>query len=121
MLVERDQTAERERVELVVNDRQRRAVAGEDAVRRDLVSLDVGHALGGELRLRLSQGTPLHQRLGLRQAIGNQQFVLVAQVLFMAVCRDHELGRDDVRALVDELVEGVLAIGAGFAPDDRAG
>ena len=32
-----------------------------------------------------------------------------------------ELERDDVGALVQELVEGMLAVGAGLAEDDRAG
>ena len=32
-----------------------------------------------------------------------------------------EVARDQLRALVDQLVEGVLAVGAGLAPDDRAG
>ena len=32
-----------------------------------------------------------------------------------------EVGRDQLRALVDQLVVGVLAVGAGLAPHDRAG
>ena len=32
-----------------------------------------------------------------------------------------EVAGDDLGALVDELVEGVLAVRAGLAPDDRAG
>ena len=32
-----------------------------------------------------------------------------------------EVARDEARALVDELVEGMLAVRAGFAPVDRAG
>ena len=32
-----------------------------------------------------------------------------------------EVDRDQLRALVDELVEAVLAVGAGLAPEDRAG
>ena len=33
--------------------------------------------------------------------------------------RDEEVERNDLRALVDKLEEGVLAVCAGFAPDDR--
>ena len=32
-----------------------------------------------------------------------------------------EVARDELRALVDQLVERVLSVGAGLAPDDRAG
>ena len=35
--------------------------------------------------------------------------------------RGEEVAGDELRALVDELVEGVLAVGARLAPDDRAG
>ena len=34
---------------------------------------------------------------------------------------DEEIGRHDLGALVQKLEEGVLAVGAGLAPDDRAG
>ncbi len=77
--------------------------------------------LGSHLGLGFFQGTALHQRLRLRQAIGHQQLVLMAQIRLVAVGGDHEFGRDDARALVDQLVKGMLAIGAGLAPDDRAG
>jgi len=33
--------------------------------------------------------------------------------------RRQEVGGDQARSLVDQLVEGVLAVGAGLAPDDR--
>mmetsp|Transcript_17542 Transcript_17542/g.45004 ORF Transcript_17542/g.45004 Transcript_17542/m.45004 type:complete len:224 (+) Transcript_17542:929-1600(+) len=35
--------------------------------------------------------------------------------------RREEVARDQLRALVDQLVEGVLAVGAWLSPDDRAG
>ena len=35
--------------------------------------------------------------------------------------RSEEIAGDELGALVDELIEGVLPIGAGFAPDNRAG
>ena len=38
-----------------------------------------------------------------------------------ATRRGEEVARDDLRALVDQLVEGVLPVGARLAPDDRAG
>ena len=41
--------------------------------------------------------------------------------LLMRFGRDQELDGDHIGALVQELEEGVLAIGAGLAPDDGAG
>ena len=52
--------------------------------------------------------------------VGDQLVVMRRQVL-VRVGGDEEIARDDVGALVDQLVEGVLAIGARLAPDDRAG
>jgi hypothetical protein len=49
-----------------------------------------------------------------------QQFVVMAQIRLVAVGGDDELHRDDVGALVDQLEEGMLAVGARLAPDDRA-
>jgi hypothetical protein len=34
---------------------------------------------------------------------------------------DQEFHRDHIRALVQQLEEGMLAVGAGLAPDDGAG
>ena len=39
----------------------------------------------------------------------------------LALGRGDEVGRDQLGALVDQLVEGVLAVGAGLAPDHRPG
>ncbi len=41
--------------------------------------------------------------------------------LVVAVCRGDEVARNHLGALVDELVEGVLAVRARFTPEDRAG
>ena len=41
--------------------------------------------------------------------------------LVVGVHEPDEVGGDELRALVDELVERVLAVGAGLAPHDRAG
>src|SRR5690606_21194628 len=39
----------------------------------------------------------------------------------VALGRDDELARDYGRALVQQLIEGVLAVGARLAPDQRSG
>ena len=113
VLVERDDPAEGARVELGVDQRRRRAVAGEDLVRRERRVL---HRLLG-----LGEAAAAHQRLGLGEAVGEQELVLVVERRLVADGGDHELAGDDLGALVDQLVEGVLAVGAGLAPDHRAG
>ena len=46
---------------------------------------------------------------------------MVLEVRLVALGGGQELDRDDVGALVQQLEEGVLAVGAGLAPDQRAG
>ena len=88
------------------------AVALEDAVRHQ----PVGRALGLDLLGRLAEG----QRLGLREDVGHEQIVMVAERVERLGEAD-EVAGDELRALVDELVEGVLAVRAGLAPEDGAG
>ncbi|MDT4888258.1 hypothetical protein FQZ97_1247820 [compost metagenome] len=45
--------------------------------------------------------------------------MLMIEVLFMALCRNDEFEWNSVGALMQKLEEGVLAIGAGLAPDNR--
>lgn len=74
-----DQAAKREWRQLVVDEGDGRTIAGEDTVRRNEIRMSVIHALGGELGFCLSQRPSLHQRFRLRQAIGDEKLVLVAQ------------------------------------------
>ena len=46
---------------------------------------------------------------------------LVVAQRVLALGGGQEVAGDQLGALVDQLVEGVLAVGAGLAPDDRAG
>ncbi len=88
-------------------------------MRCNTLRLRLTHALGAELRgCRLQRTTP-QQGFRLGKAVGDQQIVLVAQLRLVALGGDQELHRDDVRALVDELEEGVLGIGARLAPHHR--
>jgi hypothetical protein len=57
---------------------------------------------------------------GLREHIGHQQVMMPAQSGQWLSERD-EIARNEPRALMNELVERVLAVGAGFPPKDRAG
>ena len=58
------------------------------------------------------------QRLGLREDVGHQQVVMLAERVERLREAD-EVARDQLRALVDQLVEGVLPVGARLAPVDR--
>ena len=62
----------------------------------------------------------MHQGLALREAIGDQKIVMMP-VSVGRRRRDKEVQGNDLRALMDELEEGVLAVGAGLAPHHRAG
>ena len=54
------------------------------------------------------------------KAAKQQQAVLMRQIRLMPFTRDHKFARHNARALVDQLVECMLPIGARLAPDDRA-
>ena len=73
--------------------------------------------LATHLRLGLAEG----QRLGLREAVGDELGVVVAHASSCGSAAIRKSAGHDLGALVDQLVEGVLAVGAGLAPDDRAG
>ncbi len=65
---------------------------------------------------RLAEG----QRLGLREQVRHQQVVLAAERI-EALAEADEVAGHEPRALMDQLVERVLAVGAGLAPEDRRG
>ncbi|OEI67192.1 hypothetical protein Cus16_3201 [Curtobacterium sp. ER1/6] len=125
MLVERDELAEHARRELRREDRRRRLVAREGAGRDDPL---VGGALGADLVGGLAE----RERLRLREEVREEEGVdvlawlhglpvagLVLQRTSGLRDRDEVRG-DEPRALVDELVERVLAVRARLAPEDLA-
>ena len=76
----------------------------------------IGRAFGLDLFGRFSEG----ERLGLREDVRQQQIVMPPErVERLSEC--DEIARNEPRALMDQLIEGVLAIGSGLAPVDRAG
>ena len=123
MLIHRDELAERARRQAIEHERVGRLVAGtigktlcapsspanivtDDALRLVLAASSVLPAMSAsvcakKLESRMGWCSPTgfcgHQRLRLRE----------------------EVGRDELGALVDQLVERVLPVGAGLAPDDR--
>ena len=72
-------------------------------------------ALGADLLLGLAE----RERLGLREHVRHQQVVVVAERV-QVLGEPDQVDRDQLRALVDQLVEAVLAVGARLAPVDRA-
>src|SRR5262245_63858218 len=76
----------------------------------------VRHTLGLDLVARLAEG----ERLALGEYVREQQVVLLAQRI-EGLGEGDEIAVDEPGSLVKELVEGMLAVGSGLAPIDRAG
>ena len=87
-------------------------------MRRQPLYFGFWHALGTQFGLGLLTRLALHQRLGLRQAVGEQPLVMVGQRV-VAVDRDDEVRRYQQTALVQQLVVGMLTVAADATPDDR--
>ena len=60
------------------------------------------------------------ERFGLCEDVGHEQVVMSPEGIEGFGERD-EVARDESGSLVDQLVEGVLSVGAWFSPVDRAG
>ena len=86
------------------------AVAIEDAV--------WGKCGGGAFGLDFGEGFSESEGLGLSEDIRHEDVVVTADRI-ERLGKGNEVAGDEACALVDELVEAVLAVGAGFAPVDR--
>src|SRR6185295_12174592 len=71
-------------------------------------------------RLDLLGGLAEGQCLGLSKDVSEQYIMVPSERIKSARERD-EIAGDEHRALMDQLIKGVLAIGPGFAPVDRSG
>ena len=115
MLVEGDERAEHGGGQLLSQDGGGRAVSRHDLVRHD----GLVYAFGRDFFCGLAKG----QHLGLGKEVAHEQVMHGAgaigggEVLLRASESD-EVRRDEAGALVHELEEGVLAIGARLAPVD---
>lgn len=114
VLVHGNKGTKRGRVELLEHDRIGGLVALEDAVRNNVLSR-VGTHLGADLLFGLAD----HQSLGLGKEVGKQNVVMVTERV-KRLDGSEEITGDELGALVDELVEGMLAVGARLTPDDGA-
>ncbi|MNS47158.1 hypothetical protein D3C72_796790 [compost metagenome] len=89
-------------------------------MRREFVYVGFAHAFVAQLGFGLGQGLAEHQRLALRQAVGVQPLVVVGHRV-EADDRHDEVRRNQLGALVQQLVVGVLTVAADTAPDHRPG
>src|SRR5262249_16054845 len=111
VFVQRHQRAKRARIEAFGKNYIGRAIALEDPER----SLPIRHPFGLDLLLRLSEG----QRLCLGELVTHQN-ILLAPERAERLQETDKIARDELRSLVDQLIEGMLPIRARLAPDDGA-
>ncbi len=93
-------------------------VAFEHLVRGEECDFFFALAVLAEFFLSLGEGLAVHQGFGLCKEVREEFLVMVAD-LVVAVGRGDEVARNHLGALVDQLVEGVLAVRTRFAPEDR--
>lgn len=114
MLVVSDERPQGRGRDLLRKDGRGRSITQEHLVRDQLVA----GALGFDLLGRLAD----HERFRLREVVRRKEFLML--VVFNRVVGfsgEDEVGGDQFGALVQELEEGVLAVGARLAEEDGAG
>ena len=112
VLVEGNQLPEHRGGQPRSKNHRRRPVAGEGSMR---------HQVCGYTRLRnFGRGLPEGESLRLSEEIRNQQIVLVTEIIGGGNEPDEVRGHDR-GALVQQLIEGMLPVGPGLTPEDRAG
>src|SRR5207245_10358988 len=112
LFVKRDEFSQRCRAQPLQQERVGRAVALEGAVWHQ----PGRRAFGLNLLGRFAKG----QRLRLGKNVGQEQIVVAAEWVERLAKRDKVTG-DELGPLMDQLVEGMLAIGARLPPVDRPG
>lgn len=120
VFVESDQGTQRAWGEFLEHDRVGWTISFEGLVWGELVDLRLLESSLGQFGRGFFKRFALHERFGLGKEIGEQNRVMLTDGV-LADDRCEEVGRDELSALVDELVKGVLAVSAGFAPDHRTG
>ena len=119
VFVHGDEGAERFRRNVIHHDAVGRLVAFEHLVRGEECDFFFGLTILAEFFLSLGEGLAVHQGFGLCKEVAEELLVMVAD-LVVAVGRGDEVARNHLGALVDQLVESVLAVRTRFAPEDRA-
>src|SRR5215472_14411293 len=111
VLVKRNKLAQCFGVELLRKDRIGGAIAFKDAVRHKQVR--------SALRFHLLWCLTKCQGFSLSENIGKQHVMMTAQRI-ERLPKSDEVARNEARALMDQLIERVLAVGARFTPVDGA-
>jgi len=107
VFIESDELTECRRGKLLEENRIRGTIAFEDAVGHETVRRS--------FRFNLIRSFSKGERLRLRANVGDEDIMVTAErIKRLDEC--DEIARDESRALMDQLIEGMLAIGAGFAP-----
>ena len=114
VLVQGNEPAQRVRRELLEEERAGGPVPVERPVSHQ--TLPVGHPSAAELGPDLVGRLALHQGFGLGEEVGQQDVVVPADRV-VAADRSDEVARDEPGSLVEELIEGMLAIRPRLAPD----
>jgi len=126
VLVDRDQASERARVETAVEEGGRGPVSGEGPVRHERIDPLPGEPGRLHLGARFVGRLAAHQRLGLREEVGEEHRVVVRRLALgeRGVLRERggeEVRRHQPRSLVKELEEGVLPVRTRLSEQDRPG
>lgn len=112
VLVVCDQRTKRTWSDLLRKDAGRRSVTHEGLVRNE--------SLGGGLSLELVRGLSNHKSFGLGEEVRCKHALMLVVVNWVVRLRGQdEVGRNELRALVEQLVEGVLGVGGRFSEEDR--
>lgn len=117
MLVESNQCTKGCRIKDIKHQTRTRAVALEDLALNQCLA-----GIGSELLPDLFLGLAEREGLGLSKEVGEEDtmvFGIRDWVVSVSGCK--EVRGNDFCALVDELVEGVLAVRARSTPDNRLG
>lgn len=119
--VHRDQAAEHNWRELFEKDGVRRTIARKDLKGRKTARFGGASASIHEAGFRFGQCLACHQRFGLSDEIRNQFRMMVASRIanrVMRLDRRKEIARDELRPLINELIERMLAVRARLAPNN---
>ena len=120
VLIHRNQASQRPRRQLPEQDGIGWTITFKHPERRVQGDFFLIHAIGGQFFLNFFNSLALHEGLGLRKEV-RQQLVVVIAKRIVADGRRNEVTRNDLRALVYELVESMLPIRAGLTPNDGTG
>ena len=120
VLVERHQASQGTRGDLRHHNAVGRFIPCEELVGDQLLQGRTAQAGVGQFITHLFVDLAFHQCLSLGKEVGEQDGVMMPNGI-VGFNRGNEVARNELGALMDKLVEGVLPVGARLTPDDRAG